>query len=310
MNAEAPAQTPDMIGVAAEERRPATPRALDRAFSKALVVAVLLHASFFITLIGAKPQRLGEEGGADDAINVSLVTEADLKSATTVPAEAPAEVAPPPQQAKPQQEPQEAQPEQPPAPDLKQTLPAEDPKPAEPEPPEDAKAPTEEDVPDLFALPDPAAEGKKSEQAKPKKAEAPPKPAAKPAKKPSQKTAALDLSTPAPSFNAPPGAGGRAAGFSRPPGITRSGENDDFARKVIRALQATMPQLTETRGRVTVKILLNDNGNVVDVTVVRPSPIASLDQSVLFAAKQTSYPFPPVNANLADRTFIVTYIYE
>ena len=308
MNAEAPAQTPDMIGVAAEERRPATPRALDRAFSKALVVAVLLHASFFITLIGAKPQRLGEEAGADDAINVSLVTEADLKSATTVPAEAPAgEAAPPPQQAQPQQE---AQPEQPPAPDLKQTLPAEEPKPAEPEQPEETAAPTEKDVPDLFALPDPAAEAKKSEQAKPKKSEAQPKPAAKPAQKPSQKTAALDLSTPAPSFNAPPGAGGRAAGFSRPPGITRSGENDDFARKVIRALQGTMPQLIETRGRVTVKILLNDNGNVVDVTVVRPSPIASLDQSVLFAAKQTSYPFPPVNANLADRTFIVTYIYE
>ena len=85
---------------------------------------------------------------------------------------------------------------------------------------------------------------------------------------------------------------------------------DAFARGVIRALQQTMPQLRETLGRVTVRIILNQNGNVESVQVVRPSKIASLDQSVLFATKQTSYPFPPPNATLADRTFVVTYIYH
>ena len=35
-----------------------------------------------------------------------------------------------------------------------------------------------------------------------------------------------------------------------------------------------------------------------------------LDQSVIFAAKQTSYPLPPGNSNVADRTFLITYIYE
>ena len=71
-----------------------------------------------------------------------------------------------------------------------------------------------------------------------------------------------------------------------------------------------MPQLRDTQGRVTVRIILNENGNVQSVQVVRPSTAASLDQSVVFATKQTSYPFPPPNSNLADRTFLVTYIYR
>jgi periplasmic protein TonB len=71
-----------------------------------------------------------------------------------------------------------------------------------------------------------------------------------------------------------------------------------------------MPQLRDTLGRVTVRIVLNDNGNIVDVQVVRPSVVPGLNQNVVFAAKQTSYPFPPPNSNDADRTFLVTYIYN
>ena len=40
------------------------------------------------------------------------------------------------------------------------------------------------------------------------------------------------------------------SGMNWPPGITRSGENDNFGRGVIRALKKTMPPATGTKGRV------------------------------------------------------------
>ena len=117
----------------------------------------------------------------------------------------------------------------------------------------------------------------------------------------------MDLTPPA-IFQAPVGGGG--AGVQRPAGITRSGENDDFARGVIRALQSTMPQLRNTFGRVTVRVELNMNGNLVRTTVLKPSNIAGLDQSVVFATQQSSFPFPPRKAVPADLVFFVTYIYR
>ena len=98
--------------------------------------------------------------------------------------------------------------------------------------------------------------------------------------------------------------------MQRPAGITRSGANDDFARGVIRALQTTMPQLRNTFGRVTVRIELDLKGNLVRTTVLRPSNIDGLDQSVVFATKQSSFPFPPNKAVPADLVFFVTYIYR
>ncbi len=71
-----------------------------------------------------------------------------------------------------------------------------------------------------------------------------------------------------------------------------------------------MPQLRNTFGRVTVRIELNMQGNLVRTTVLRPSNIAGLDQSVVFATKQSSFPFPPHNAVPADLIFFVTYIYR
>lgn len=146
-------------------------------------------------------------------------------------------------------------------------------------------------------------------KSKPAEKPAQQKPKAEPQKKPTQRTetAKLDLTPPA-IFQAPVGGGG--AGVQRPAGITRSGENDDFARNVIRALQTTMPQLRNTFGRVTVRIELNKNGNLVRTNVIKPSEIAGLDQSVVFATQQSSFPFPPHNAVPADLIFFVTYIYR
>ena len=122
----------------------------------------------------------------------------------------------------------------------------------------------------------------------------------------------LDLTPPQPTFSgAFTGSSGRGGGgIERPPGITRSGENDDFAKGVVRALQRTMPQLSDTFGRVTVRITLDRNGSLVGTRVVRGSNVAGLDRSVVFSTQQASFPFPPKNANAADLLFIVTYVYR
>jgi TonB family protein len=135
----------------------------------------------------------------------------------------------------------------------------------------------------------------------------PPKRAAKPVQ-PQQPKATPPLQLSLPDAAITPG--GPSAAFTRPAGITRSGENDEFGRGVIRALRKSMPDPGTMRGRVTVRFLLSDNGNLIEVRLVRSSGDPMLDQSVLFAVKQSSFPFPPRNAPLVDRTFLVTYIYE
>ena len=96
----------------------------------------------------------------------------------------------------------------------------------------------------------------------------------------------------------------------RPAGITRSGENDDFGRDVIRALRKTMPAHEKIFGRLTVRILLSPNGDVVEIQLLKGSGNSYLDQIVMFSARQAVYPFPPKGAPAIDRTFVVTYIYS
>ena len=125
--------------------------------------------------------------------------------------------------------------------------------------------------------------------------------------KPKQQ-AHLDLSLPSntPTATAPQGG---ASSVTRPPGVTRSGENDEFGRGVIRALRKTMPMLDVT-GRVTVRIVLSQRGDKADVRLVRSGGNKDLDFEVMFSVNQASFPFPPKGASVADRTFLVTYIYR
>ncbi len=301
-------------------------------FHRWLIAALLFHAALLTGLISTGPRQLGDASGVDDAISVSLVTESELRGNATVADRAAGEPVPPPQ---PRQELPEPQQTVPPQPEEAPTQPPPDAQAAAtPPPPEPAPKPeaAPEPAPSLrdSVLPAPPPEEDKSakpaepstdkheptetpEQKKPapdsahKAKPKPPDAKAAPAKPKKTQTAKLDLSMPK-AFQAPPGS--RGAGFERPAGITRSGENDDFARRVIRALQGTMPQLRETRGRVRVRITLNRNGNLVSTRVEMPSNVPGLDQSVVFATRQTSFPLPPYNANDADLVFIVTYIYE
>ncbi len=303
------------------EERWAAAHARDRRFWAWVAAAAFAHALVLIGFGGADPRRLGDASGSDNAISVSLVTEAELNSRSTVPetggvapsvpaAAAPQQKAPPPKPPEPKQEdPKQADPEQ-----AAKVEPQPEPRPEAKVELQDAIKPSvADDVPaEVLKFPEPGPSPDKPQPAEKSVTEKPqvePKPQP-PAKPPQKKTAKLDLTPPPMNFNSPATGGGGSAGFERPPGITRSGANDDFARGVIRALQQTMPQLRDTRGRVTVRIVLNTNGDVANVQVVRSANNASLDQSVVFATKQTSYPLPPHNSNDADRTFLVTYIYR
>lgn len=160
---------------------------------------------------------------------------------------------------------------------------------------------TEQDLtkenPDLLALPDPTAPGpkaKRQQQAKKQQKQAMRQP---------------DMTLPGQKQNMMTSLDGRSAGIERPAGITRSGANDDFARGVIKALRQTMPQMN-VLGRVTVRLLIGENGNIENVEVLSRSDNSDLNRAVVFSTKQASFPFPPNGATLADRTFTITYIYH
>ncbi len=289
-------------------------RQRDRVFWLGLLVAFLVHAGFIVGIGTARQRTLGAPDGAADAIAVEIVDGATLKESMEPPTEAttppgaqqptaapPAKqpTQPPPQEAQPEPQPQVAAPVPPP------------PETAAPEkeaPKTTAEAlPALEDAPPEEAKPEP-----EPEAAKPKVAEAkkpPPKQQeAKQAPKKRTQTSALDLSVPYDDGGSAAEPGGSSA-VQRPPGITRSGENDEFARNVIRALQRTMPR-ERALGRVTVRIVLNENGSRADVKLMKSGGNPDLDFNVMFAARQTAYPFPPKNSTLVDRTFTVTYIYR
>lgn len=282
-----------------------------RLFRIALVAAVLLHAALFIEVARSVPRAIGNPSGVTDAIAVDLVTEADLRSRETValpPAGAPA---PPPAPPAPRTAPE-------PAPPVKEAAPAKPPEPAAKEAAEKTTEPKEANErsaalpgldaaqPDLATVPQPADPA--PEPPRPEAKEAPVKPAEKqppPQKKKPAPQVRLDPS-PRDFRNASPG---RSAAASRPPGITRSGENDEFGRAVIRALRQTMPPPRGIFGRVTVRLILNQNGDLSEVRVLEGSG-TSLDRSVVFATRQTYFPLPPYNATVADRTFLITYVYR
>ena len=310
-----------------------------RVFWLGFTLALLVHALFIIGIGRSSNRTLGKEDGAADAIAVEIVDGATLKDSMAPPA--PPAAAPPAQQPQQQQQPQQAQPEVPPTPPTPPEVAEAQPPP--PPPPE--AAPPKETPPDtksprrrcrrISPTPlrscrtrrpirrsrrrrrsrrkrRPKPEAKPAEKQPPsKQAEQKQQQQAKPKPKPPQKrtqTSALDLSVPSDDGTDGDDAGTSSA-VQRPPGITRSGENDEFARNVIRALQKTMPR-ENANGRVTVRIVLSENGSRADVKLLKSGGDPDLDFNVMFAARQTAYPFPPDNSTLVDRTFTVTYIYR
>jgi TonB family protein len=310
------AQRGDALSIPARSRQPI--------FWIALACAALVHAGFIVGVAISNPRHIGEANGDANAIDVELIDASELKSSGTNTATAAPQVAPqPPVQAEPQKEEELAPPEPPkeeaeepqpePLPEPQKTAEA----PPAPEPPDETPV-----LPDLSETPAPAMEAAektppKKEEEKPVKKEEPKKEpkkeAAKPPPKPkhdAKKKHQLDLSVPLNLAMRDAMEDFGDSGAVRPPGITRSGENDRFGRDVIRALKRTMPQSYGLRSRVTIRIVLDGNGHVAKVQLLQSGGSRDLDQNIVFAARQTPYPFPPKNATLADRTFVVTYVYK
>lgn len=280
--------------------RPDKPRArlvapaskAERRFWIAFGCALFVHSLIVIgiatgTLVSEQAQkRLGEEKGNPEGVSVVIVDLADLESKTTV---APNSA---------------AQPPQPPAPPIQPTPPQPkaqrevQPQPqAQPEPPAETSP-----------LPTPPLEGPGEGKPPPKQKQAVvPQQPARPAAPAAPSRPAAPPTLVIPDIAIAPGRMAPAA--SRPPGITRSGENDEFGRNVIMALARVMPRL-DIRGRVTVSILLNEKGNLAEVKVLRPSDDPVLDRNVTFSVKQANFPIPPDRSTVVDRTFYVTYIYR
>ena len=327
--------------------RAATPEAVDRRFWATLAAATILHLMLLLGFLYAPSERLGDPNAAPNAVAVSFVTEAELMDASAgadgapPPSLAQPAAQPPPEPQAEQQQEQEAQE----APKLKpsQAEKAEETKEAKPvEKADEAALPEPAPDEEAAVLAQPKAEEEKqqekqeekkneeakdeqdkakedeaselkkeSAEARPDLLEVPdlmPQPRRPPARKQQQARRQPSMALPQQTISTP-SLDGRAASVSRPAGITRSGANDDFARGVISALRQTMPQMN-VLGRVTVKILINMNGNLETVTMLSRSQDTVLNRSVVFSTKQASFPFPPNGATLADRTFTITYIYH
>ncbi len=274
-------------------------------FWVALAAAAVVHAALVIGISRSQPHHLGDPNGNAQAIDVELVDAGELRAMsaptpaqTPQPPPAPAAqpVTPPPEPPQPQA--QTAPETAPPPPQQSAAMPAlEEPKPQ-------AEAP-----PDGSPKPAPPKGSAKNAPAKKEatKTDSTSKPTPKKALKPPSH---LDLSVPFDMTMQAPASGGGASAATRPPGITRSGENDRFGRDVIRALKKTMPPSEGITGKVTVRIFLNQRGNLAKLVLVQGSGDRGLDDSVLFSVQEAVIPFPPKDATVADRTFLVTYVYR
>ena len=283
-----------------------------------LACVALLHASAILSAGRSLPRQLGERDGSPDAISVELVDPSELGGPRPLPPMPPSQAAPPPPVT-----PADADVSNRPPPAPSETATA-----ASPTMPPPVETASPSPVAPSPVAPRPVAPGPqdKTALAAPSKQEAapsapsvtpsppsaaPPGPAASPPPEPAGKAKpnpklSLQLDLP-PNFIAPSGLSTAAV---RPPDITRSGENDEFGRRVIRALRQTMPPARGEIGKVTVRLLLSPTGDLSELQLVRPATDAALTQSVVFAVRQSSFPIPPTGATRSDRTFLVTYIYN
>jgi periplasmic protein TonB len=254
----------------------------ERAFWIGLLCAALVHAGLIVEVSRSAARYVGERDGDPEALNVEIIDAAELKSRSTLRAQSPSAPpstgdAAPPQTAA--ATPAEGSPEAP-ASLVDQRKPVE--------------TSTEKSGWEPVAPPSPPQP----------KTEAVPKPKDK--SSPQQKQQ-LSLNLDLPRDFAPIG---RSTAAVRPPDITRSGENDEFGRGVIRALRRTMPSPRGQMGRVTVRILLNDHGNLAELELISGATDPIMTQEVMFSVRQSSFPLPPVGATVSDRLFLVTYIYN
>lgn len=286
-----------------------------------LLIATLLHVAVIVAFVAEMKHSariMGERDGDPDAITVD-VTDGDTLAMLTQLGGQQASAQESPSQSSAQSQLRQTEPPtpEPPRPEPPQPTRQQPPPSAAPKAASQAKAETEALEKDALAMlplkvPSPGTGGetpKEQQQPAPKKQDQPP-PKKQETAKAAPRTAGLDLSAPSSAMNPDMFMGPQSAGMSRPANITRSGENDDFGRGVIRALRATMPLPRGALGRVTVRFLLTERGNLQELRVLESNTDPRLTQEVAFAVRQSSFPIPPMRSTVADRTFVVTYLYR
>ena len=267
-----------------------------------LALAVALHGAPFLwfghsSSAPSMQQRMGERDGDPEAITVDVMDE------TAIAALAPPPPTPPPQPEsapsppvpvlEPPKPPTPAEKAKPPPPEQQAVAAPETPGDLPPERPPQKK-PTEsaelmKELVELFA-PDPVRNNQPRDTVPP----TPPRDASEPNRV---------LETPM-EFQFSSG------GVGRPVDITRSGENDDYGRNVIRALKETIPDPHLLVGTVGIKFLLSETGQLLELQLVKSSGYPILDQSIVLAVNRSRFPVSARGSKVADRVFLVMYIYD
>ena len=264
-----------------------------RAIYIALAIAFLLHLAV-LTPFMLKPaptpadrvRELGTEDGALEHLNVTVVSDADLKRLssdpfkqeapppTPAPAEAPA---PPPE---PQVEPQpEQRVEKPQERQEPQDAPVKE---ASAEPAAPQKSDNKKDVPfDVSGFIAQASEqfGSQLKQA---------------VQAHERREATRSVQS------------GNVKSFR--PGASHLGKSDEWERKVIWALSATKPMGNGKWGSAVVTFVISDGGQVQGLRLIKSSGDTWLDQGALLAVKQARMPIPPPDLPVGDRAFNIEYI--
>ncbi len=253
-----------------------------RALYAAIAAAFLLHLAvltpFMIRPAPSAPDlhQLGMEEGMPEHLNVSVISEADLKRLSSdpfrqeaPPTPAPAETPAPSSEPQTKPEPEEAP--------QKEASAAESPTQQKPD---DKKSPPFDPAGYIAAM---------SEQFSSQ---------LKQAVKQSEERREQVQHTP------------RQAGNVKSfrPGATHQGKSDEWERKVIWALAATKPMGNGKWGSALVTFVVSDSGQVQGLRLVKSSGDNWLDQGALLAVKQARMPTPPPGLPTGDRAFNIEYI--
>ncbi len=92
------------------------------------------------------------------------------------------------------------------------------------------------------------------------------------------------------------------------PGASHAGKSDEFARAVIWALGATKPMGNGKWGTTIVTFVISAAGRVEGLSLLKSAGDNWLDTSALMAVRQARMPMPPGGLPPGDRTFNVEYI--
>jgi periplasmic protein TonB len=61
---------------------------------------------------------------------------------------------------------------------------------------------------------------------------------------------------------------------------------------------------------VTIRLLLDDEGKLQELRVIKNEGDAEMQRMVLDAARRPRFPIPPKGATIIDRTFVVNYVHR